>query len=140
FNRERITVVGLQPLHLLFERRNRLRREVGGIGFEEHAVTDIDDEILLAAGRRGASHGAIAGPAILVGASGHRQRGKRDRRKFQSAKGTRHIQHLRASMLAIPRSRDPCTGGWLSERSVNLSEVLMELFKCRKSAENNRRG
>src|ERR1700761_4973598 len=45
---EGIAVVGLQPLHLLVQRSDRLRRQIGLVALEEHAVADIDHEILLA--------------------------------------------------------------------------------------------
>src|SRR6185295_1700328 len=45
-----LAVVG-QPLRLLVQRRAGLRREFSRIGFEKHAVADIDDEVLLASGR-----------------------------------------------------------------------------------------
>ena len=48
-----VTVIVVAPLRLLVERRSRLLGELRGIGLEEHAVADIDDEILLAAGGRG---------------------------------------------------------------------------------------
>ena len=47
-----------EPLRLLVERAARLRRQLGGIGLEEDAVADIDHEVLLAAGRRGAGGAA----------------------------------------------------------------------------------
>ena len=52
FDGEGVAVVVVEPLRLLVERRARLIGQLGGIGFEEHAVADIDDEVLLAAGRR----------------------------------------------------------------------------------------
>src|SRR4029079_10977588 len=55
FDREGVVAVLLQPLRLLVERGARGRREFGGIGFEEDAVADVDDEILLAAWRGDAS-------------------------------------------------------------------------------------
>ena len=67
---EGVAVVLIEPLRLLVERRPRLLRQFRRIGLEEHAVADIDDEILLAAGRGGAGHGrgligcCLAQPAI----------------------------------------------------------------------------
>src|SRR5476649_1414967 len=64
FDRKRVAVVLLQPLRLLIQRRNRLRRQLGLIAFEEYAVADIDDEILLATRRRGARHRVCTGAAL----------------------------------------------------------------------------
>src|SRR5207253_4042441 len=57
FDREGVIAVLLQPLRLLVERAARLHREFGGIGLEEDAVADVNDEVLLAAGRGGAGRG-----------------------------------------------------------------------------------
>src|SRR6185436_20498405 len=51
FDREGVVAVLLQPMRLLVERGARLHRQLSGIGFEEHAVADVNDEVLLAAGR-----------------------------------------------------------------------------------------
>src|SRR5580658_8398736 len=61
FDGEGIAVVVVEPLRLLVERRARLTGQFRGIGIEEHAVADIDDEVLLAARRRGRSRGILVG-------------------------------------------------------------------------------
>src|SRR5205814_4249894 len=38
---ERIAVIGLQPLRLLFQGGDRLRAQIGLVAFEEDAVADI---------------------------------------------------------------------------------------------------
>src|SRR5262245_43076239 len=53
FNQENVLRISAQPLRLPLQRANRLLSKLRGISLEEHAVADIDDEILLAAwGRR----------------------------------------------------------------------------------------
>jgi hypothetical protein len=69
-----VLAIVVEPLRLLVERCTRLRRELGGIGFEEHAVADIDHEVLLAAGRRHAGRIGLRVVAGLVGAGRNRQR------------------------------------------------------------------
>ena len=44
-----VAVVGLQPLGLLIERCDCLRRQLGLITFKENSVANVDDEILLTA-------------------------------------------------------------------------------------------
>src|ERR1700704_5315050 len=96
---EGVLTVGLQPLRLLLQRRDRLRRELRGIGFEEDAIADIDHEVLLAAGRR------IAGPgqAWIVGsvrACGGGQRQGEDDDELRGADDTHNIRHSGASIVA----------------------------------------
>jgi hypothetical protein len=58
-----ILAVILQPPRLLLQRGDRLRSELGPIGFKEHPIADIDDEILLASRlRRADGPGGIGGP------------------------------------------------------------------------------
>src|SRR6478672_8540728 len=52
FDQKCVLRIAAQPLRLPFERAERLLRELCGIGLEEHAVADVDDEILLAARHR----------------------------------------------------------------------------------------
>jgi hypothetical protein len=60
---EGILAVILQPPRLLLQRGDRLRSELGPIGFKEHPIADIDDEILLASRlRRADGPGGIGGP------------------------------------------------------------------------------
>src|ERR1035437_1914972 len=59
FDGEGVTVVALQPARLLFQGRDRLRRQIGLVALEEHAVADIDHEILLAARGRRTRHRAV---------------------------------------------------------------------------------
>ena len=56
---EGVAVIVAEPLRLLVERSAGLLGELRGIGLEEHAVADIDDEILLAAGGRGRAAGLV---------------------------------------------------------------------------------
>ena len=92
---EGIAVVGLQPLRLLFQGRDRLRAELGLVALEEDAVADIDHEILLAARRRRTRHRAI-GADVLVGASAHRQRHREHRSQLQSLEDTHLMFHSRS--------------------------------------------
>jgi hypothetical protein len=98
FDGEGVLVVDLQPLRLLLQRRDRLRRKLRRIGFEENAVADIDHEILLTAGRRAAAGLRIIGP---VRASG---RGKRQRQNAgelcRADDAHNDIRHSAASMVA----------------------------------------
>src|SRR3954453_15546285 len=64
FDGKGIAVIALQPLRLLLERGDRLRAQFGLIALEEHAVADIDYEILLAPRGRGVRHGI--GSGVLV--------------------------------------------------------------------------
>ena len=57
-DREGIAVVAAEPLRLLVEGRDRLRGQLREVRLEEHAVADIDDEVLRAAGRRAAGKAA----------------------------------------------------------------------------------
>jgi hypothetical protein len=98
FDGEGVLIVDLQPLRLLLQRGDRLRREFGRIGLEEHPIADIDHEILLAAGRR-----AAAGLRIVrsVRASG---RGKGQSQKpgklCRADDAHDDIRHSAASMVA----------------------------------------
>src|SRR5665213_381849 len=65
--------ISRQPLRLLVERGARLRRQLGRIGFEKHAVADIDHEVLLAARRRQAGGVCLRIIIRLVGACRYRQ-------------------------------------------------------------------
>src|SRR5690349_17225716 len=51
FDGELVTRIGLQPLDLLVQGGDRLRRKIGLVAIEENAVADIDHEVLLAAWR-----------------------------------------------------------------------------------------
>jgi hypothetical protein len=68
----------------------KLRR----IGVEEHAIADVDDEVLLAAGRR-AGHGSLIG---LLGAARDRERAKHDGCEFGAADDAHHV-HSGASIV-----------------------------------------
>src|SRR5204863_3777253 len=88
FDREGVTVVIAQPLRLLVERRAGLIGKLGGIGVEENAVADIDDEILLTARNCGAGQRALVG---LFGAACDRERCQNGGSEFGAAKNTRHF-------------------------------------------------
>src|SRR6266481_2394935 len=60
FNGEGVLVIDLQPLRLLLQRGDGLRREFGRIRFEKDPIADVDHEILLAAGRR------VAGASLRI--------------------------------------------------------------------------
>src|SRR5262249_28750116 len=47
-DRKAVPGIGLQPLDLLFQRRDGLRGQIGLVAFEKDAITDIDHEILRA--------------------------------------------------------------------------------------------
>src|SRR5947209_3672081 len=135
FDGEGVARISLQPLRLLFQGGDRLRREIGLVALEEHAVADIDHEILLAPRGRGARH--RIGAEVLVGAGAHRQRYRQHRGQPQSLEDTHLVFHSGASTLTfstVIRS----TGGWLNERSVNLDGVLPEPLKCPQTAKSNR--
>ncbi len=52
FDGEGVAVVVAEPLRLLVERGAGLLGQLRRVGLEEHAVADIDDEVLLTAGSR----------------------------------------------------------------------------------------
>src|SRR5216684_8747963 len=99
FNGEGIAVVGLQPARLLLQGRDRLRRQIGLVALEEHAVADIDHEILLAARGRGTCHRAVG--EVLVGAGAHRQCHRENRGQLQSLEDTHLMFHSGASALTF---------------------------------------
>jgi hypothetical protein len=109
-----------------------LRRQFGLVALE-HAVADVHDEILLAAGHRRARHGAISTSAVLVGASAHRQRDSQDRGQLQSLEDTHLMFHSGASTLWLLKGLIRSTAGWLSEDFVNLDEALPDTLKCHTS-------
>src|SRR6202171_2866470 len=93
---EGVAVVVVEPLRLLVERSAGLLGELRGIGLEEHAVADIDDEILLAAGSRGRA-GLVD---LRLGAAGGHQPGPGDGREFGAADDT-HDVHSGASIASV---------------------------------------
>src|SRR5262249_11344952 len=99
---EGVLAVALQPLRLLLQRGDRLRRELGRVGFEEHAVADIDHEVLLAAGRRAAGAGGL-GHVRLVGAARRGQRQGDQASELYGADDTHNICHSGA----LPLLRHP---------------------------------
>jgi hypothetical protein len=88
FDRESVAIVIGQPLRLLVERRARLIGQLGRVGFEENAVTDIDDKVLLAAGDRGAGQGTGVG---LFGAARDRKRRQNGGSEFSAAQDCRDV-------------------------------------------------
>ncbi len=123
---EGITAVGLQPLRLLVEGRGRLRRQVGPVAFEEHAIADVNDEILLAARGCRAGDSAIgAAHAVLVGAGAHRQRHGQNCGQLQpleSLEDTHLIHHSGASTLAFCNIAR-CGGSVLISRRIRGSNA-----------------
>ena len=99
FDGEGVTCVLIEPLRLLVERRPRLLGKLRGIGVEEHAIADIDDEILLAAGRGGAGHRRRFG---VLGAARDRERTQHKGREFGGADDAHNV-HSGASI--VPSSR-----------------------------------
>src|SRR5579862_3146047 len=98
FDGEGVVIVVAEPLRLLVERRPRLLGQLRGIGFEEHAVADIDDEVLLAAGRGGAAdEPSLLG--LLLSAARDRERGDDKGREFGAAEDAHHV-HSGASIVA----------------------------------------
>src|ERR1700761_2359946 len=97
FDGEAVARIGLQPLHLLFQRGDRLRRQIGLVALEENAVADIDDEVLLAARNSRACH--CIGTDALVGASAHGERDREHRGQLQSLEDTLLMFHSGASTL-----------------------------------------
>src|ERR1700752_539562 len=83
FDRECVAVVIVQPLRLLVERRARLIGQLGRVGFEENAVADIDDKVLLAARDRNTGQGTLVG---LFGAARNRKGGRNGGSKLDAAK------------------------------------------------------
>ena len=76
FDGEGVARIALEPASLLVEGRDGGRGQVGGVGFEEDAVADIDDEVLRAARGRGTAGAEARGVGILVlGAGAERERG-----------------------------------------------------------------
>jgi hypothetical protein len=63
------------------------------IGFEEHAVADIDHEILLAAGRRTADSRGLARIVGLVRAAGRGQRQCKQASELHGADDTYNNSH-----------------------------------------------
>src|SRR6202030_3674704 len=100
FDGERVAVVALQPLRLLFQGRDGLRRQIGLVALEEHAVADIDHEILLAARGRRTCHRAV-GAKVPVCTGAHRQRHREHRGQFQSLEDTHLMFHSGASTLTF---------------------------------------
>ena len=92
FDGEGVLVVDLQPLRLLLQRRDRLRRKLRRIGFEEDAVADIDHEILLTAGRRTAAGLRIVG-SVRASGRGKRQRqnGREPCARFGNGHNFEHV-------------------------------------------------
>ena len=88
----------VEPLRLLVERGARLRRQLGRVGLEEHAVADIDHEVLLAAGRRRAGRIGLRVVGVLVGASRDRQRRGEHGREPRAAQDLPDIDHSGASI------------------------------------------
>src|SRR5260370_34890409 len=74
FNGEGVLVIDLQPLRLLLQRGDGLRREFGRIRFEKDPIADVDHEILLAAGRRVAGASLRIVRSIRASGRGKRQR------------------------------------------------------------------
>src|SRR5262245_2113854 len=88
-----LTVVG-EPLRLLVKSRARLRRQFGRIGFEEDAVADIDDEVLLAARRRLPGRVCL-GVLAPIGTSRNRKCCSEDRGEAGNAQHSPHVDHFR---------------------------------------------
>jgi len=97
FDGEGVARIILQPLHLFFQGGDRLRRQVGLVALEKHAVADIDHEILLAARGGGARH--RIGAEVPVGASTHRKRDRKHGGQLQSLEDTLLVVHSGASTL-----------------------------------------
>src|SRR5262249_11190504 len=116
-------------------------RQFGRVGLEEHPVADIHDEILLAAGNRGATAGAESGCEFAVlGRAGRRSERRHDGDgKPGGASGAHDFRHAltpsgcwRSSGLPPRPERETGKAGdglivvldvaerWLSEGSVNL--------------------
>ena len=127
FDGEGVVGVLLQPLRLLVEGRARLHRQFGRIRLEEHAVADIDHEVLLASRRSdaGRGHGIVG---LLVGACG--QRKTRDQRGGDpsTVDDTRHKLHpgLHFDFLAGPHPSG-CLG------FVNKPSTLMNGCRSREA-------
>ena len=139
FDRERVAIVHLQPLRLLVERRARLRRELGRIRFEEHAVAHVHHEILLAAGgrRAGANRSRIG-----IAGTGRKREPRRQRCGQLEAAPSVH----RNGHLVTPSSRltehlpAGLAAGSLSEGSVNLDGLLQRPVESAKAPESFRNG
>ncbi len=117
FDGEGVLGVLLQPLRLTVERRNRLRAELRRIGLEEHAVADIDHEILLAAGRR-AARGKRPVVGLIARAAGRGQRERQESRDLCSTNDTYNTHHSGA-LLNRPVTGHVAglAGAWLNESS-----------------------
>jgi hypothetical protein len=75
----------------------RLRRQLRGIGLEEHAVADIDDEILLAAGQQ---RRPLRSDRAAAWRSRNRQRRHDDGCEFGAADDAHHV-HSGASIASV---------------------------------------
>src|SRR4029079_9349810 len=119
-----LAVVG-QPLRLLVERRSCLHRELGRVGFKEHAVADIDHEILLAAGRCLACSIGLCVLGI-PGAGRYRQCRRENGREASNVQRLPHVDHNPVPPFTrTDRSlREGLAGRSLSERSINLDGTL----------------
>jgi hypothetical protein len=109
FDRESVAIVIGQPLRLLVERRARLIGQLGRVGFEENAVTDIDDKVLLAAGDRGAAPAralvsvCLAQPAIASVA--------------KTAAANLALRKMVAMFIRVPSISSAVSGDGLPDRS-----------------------
>src|SRR5262249_17646765 len=119
-----ILAVIRQPLRLLVECRARLRRKLGRVGFEKYAVADVDDEILLAPGRR-----LAGGIRLCVFARSSAGRDRQTRNKDRCEPGSvQHLPNVSHPGPLLHTCRHQCvlglTGRSLNERSINLDGTL----------------
>src|SRR5581483_4369584 len=75
FDGEVVAVVVAEPLRLLVERGARLLGELRRIGFEENAIADVNDEILLAARCGSSAHRRRLVSLVLGAARDHQSCG-----------------------------------------------------------------
>jgi hypothetical protein len=97
FSGESVAVIPVKPLRLFIKRFSTLRRKFRGVGFEEHAVSHIDNKVLLAPRRSTPNQGAGL-VVLLFRAAPNGESAHDDGCEFGMVDDAGHV-HCRASIF-----------------------------------------